>query len=287
MFTDGDKITENDYGTIYNFFNEHFGKVRGCLIDNEPWVVGRDVAKALGYGDVNQAIRKHVDIEDKRGRRIDAPSGGGLQTAIFINEAGVYSLIFSSKLKSAKKFRKWVFKEVLPAIRSTGTYVDPNHYLIRRLCTDIRKYETSAIARLMRYGEVNGIELTEEHKNRIYAEITSYVNKVCGIPKGKRDFVNTVELINCIGCEARVAAIIDRGIEQKCSFYNILDCCYAFVSEYIMTCKHVIWHTSRKPFSVYLDEKDEFVSLTTKPNKLILSLNGVDHNIRTTTSLAG
>lgn len=102
---------------LFNFENH---EVKSLLINSEPWFVGKDVAETLGYTDTNQAIRKHVDDEDKLSRRFDG-SGQGREMVI-INESGLYSLVLSSKLPSAKKFKRWVTSEVLPALRKTGQY---------------------------------------------------------------------------------------------------------------------------------------------------------------------
>lgn len=106
------------------FSNEEFGKVRVLSIDNEPWFVGRDVAEVLGYSNTRDAISKHVDEEDKGVAKCDTPSGA--QQMTIINESGMYSLILSSKLSNAKKFKRWVTSEVLPAIRKTGSYNLPD-----------------------------------------------------------------------------------------------------------------------------------------------------------------
>lgn len=106
------------------FSNEEFGKVRVLNIDNEPWFVGRDVAEVLGYSNTRDAISKHVDEEDKGVAKCDTPSGA--QQMTIINESGMYSLILSSKLPNAKKFKRWVTSEVLPAIRKTGSYNLPD-----------------------------------------------------------------------------------------------------------------------------------------------------------------
>ena len=106
------------------FSNEEFGKVRVLSIDNEPWFVGRDVAEVLGYSNTRDAISKHVDEEDKGVAKCDTPSGA--QQMTIINESGMYSLILSSKLPNAKKFKRWVTSEVLPAIRKTGSYNLPD-----------------------------------------------------------------------------------------------------------------------------------------------------------------
>lgn len=102
---------------LFNFENH---EVKSLLINSEPWFVGKDMAETLGYTDTNQAIRKHVDDEDKLSRRFDG-SGQGREMVI-INESGLYSLVLSSKLPTAKKFKRWVTSEVLPALRKTGQY---------------------------------------------------------------------------------------------------------------------------------------------------------------------
>lgn len=102
------------------FNSDEFGEIRTVTIDNEPWFVGKDVALALGYERTADAIRQHVETEDKGVGEIQTP--GGTQNMTIINESGLYALIFGSKLESAKRFKRWVTSEVLPAIRRTGTY---------------------------------------------------------------------------------------------------------------------------------------------------------------------
>lgn len=105
---------------IQIFNNPEFGEIRTVVIGNEPWFVGKDVAAALGYADTAKAIKTHIDGEDKGVGEIPTPKGK--QPATIINESGLYSLIFGSKLESAKKFKRWVTSEVLPSIRKTGAY---------------------------------------------------------------------------------------------------------------------------------------------------------------------
>ena len=102
------------------FKNEEFGEVRTVLIDNEPYFVGKDVAKILGYSNPRKALLDHVDNEDKGVTKCDTL--GGMQELTVINESGLYSLILSSKLPNAKKFKHWVTSEVLPAVRKHGMY---------------------------------------------------------------------------------------------------------------------------------------------------------------------
>ena len=103
------------------FKNPEFGAIRAVEIDGEPWLVGKDVALALGYKNPQEAIRNHVDTEDKGVSEILTP--GGMQKLPVINESGLYSLVLSSKLPTAKQFRRWVTSEVLPSIRKHGAYI--------------------------------------------------------------------------------------------------------------------------------------------------------------------
>lgn len=112
-----DNIPDEDFST---YAKEEFGKVRGTLIDGEPWLVGKDVATILGYSNTRDAIWRHVDRDDKNLIMHDSPSGS--QRFVVINESGFYSLIFGSHLKSAKRFKHWITSEVIPSIRKHGAY---------------------------------------------------------------------------------------------------------------------------------------------------------------------
>ena len=102
------------------FYNPEFGQVRTVEIDGTPWLVGKDVAVALGYKNPQRAIRDHVEDEDKGMTKTVTPSGE--QEMLIINESGLYSLILSSKMPKAKAFKRWVTGEVLPALRKNGVY---------------------------------------------------------------------------------------------------------------------------------------------------------------------
>lgn len=137
------------------FQNEEFGNVRSLVIDGEPWLVGKDVAVALGYANASKAIINHVDKEDKIMQMVAHSQNGKVvktQTS-FINESGVYSLIFGSKLPSAKKFKHWVTSEVLPTLRKTGKY-------------EIPKDPMSAL-KLMFEAQTQTNEKVEKHDQRI------------------------------------------------------------------------------------------------------------------------
>ena len=105
------------------FEHDSFGKIRTVSVADEPWFVGKDVAAALEYKDTSDAIKKHVDMEDKGGG--DLPTPGGTQKVYLINESGLYSLVMSSKLPTARVFKRWVTSEVLPSIRKTGRHRVP------------------------------------------------------------------------------------------------------------------------------------------------------------------
>lgn len=120
---------------IYNDQN-----IRVVSVEGEPWFVGKDVAKVLGYKDTVNALKSHVDEEDKGGWRITTPFGE--QEMTIINESGLYSLILSSKLPGAKEFKRWVTHEVLPSIRKTGSYaMQPQSYpeALRALADEVEK----------------------------------------------------------------------------------------------------------------------------------------------------
>ncbi|HDH6008041.1 TPA: phage antirepressor, partial [Staphylococcus aureus] len=105
-------------------FNFEELPVRTLTVDGEPYFVGNDVAQILGYEDYRGAINKKVDTEDKLRSQID--HAGQKRSVTLINESGLYSLIFSSKLESAKRFKRWVTSDVLPAIRKHGIYATDN-----------------------------------------------------------------------------------------------------------------------------------------------------------------
>jgi len=102
------------------FDSTEFGQLRTLVIDGNPWAVGKDAAKALGYSNTRKALKDHVDTEDKVVTKRDSP--GGVQNTTIINESGLYALILSSKLPSAKRFKRWITSEVLPALRKAGSY---------------------------------------------------------------------------------------------------------------------------------------------------------------------
>lgn len=109
---------------LTEFYNEEFGKIRAMEVDGEPVFVGKDVAASLGYSNPSKAVMMHVDAEDKFKMmlRADSQNGNVVTETTMINESGLYSLIMSSKMPGAKKFKRWVTSVVLPSIRKHGMY---------------------------------------------------------------------------------------------------------------------------------------------------------------------
>lgn len=131
------------------FENPEFGAVRTVEVDGEPWLVGKDVATALGYSNTKDALSTHVDDEDKRqGDGVTIrDSIGREQHPTIINESGLYALVLRSKLPTARKFRRWVTSEVLPSVRKHGAYLTEetleqailNPDIMIRLCTTLKE----------------------------------------------------------------------------------------------------------------------------------------------------
>lgn len=174
------------------FENNEFGKVRTVILNDEPWFVGKDVAEILGYSNTNKAIQVHVDDEDKFIRSSRGTEMGklfislkemqeklGRQDNWFISESGVYSLIFGSKLPTAKKFKRWVTSEVLPSIRKHGAYMTEDTIkkviaepdFIIQIATELKK---------------------EKEQNKQLAATCSQQQQMIGELKPKADYVDRI-----------------------------------------------------------------------------------------------
>lgn len=118
-------VQQSQYANGLQIFNNvEFGNVRVVQIEGEPWFVGKDIAGCLGYQNISRDINRHVDDEDRVTEMLPQYQNGTMVSkTILINESGLYSLIMSSKLPSAKRFKRWVTAEVLPQIRKTGGYI--------------------------------------------------------------------------------------------------------------------------------------------------------------------
>ena len=169
---------------IQIFNNPEFGEVRTVVIDDEPWFVGKDVATALGYTNPQRAIRDHVDDEDKGVTEMVTP--GGTQKVPIINESGLYSLVLSSKLPTAKKFKRWVTSEILPAIRKTGGYQKPLSQL---------EILQGSINQLVEQNKrLSRVEMKQEEQDRQMSHINTSIEVLNGVcTEGtKRDRLNAM-----------------------------------------------------------------------------------------------
>jgi len=145
-----------------NLVHPEFGELRTVEIDGEPWFVGKDVAAALGYKKPENAIANHVSDEDKTSTLIQGSGSNYKSKATIINESGLYSLILSSKLPSAKEFKHWVTSEVLPSIRKNGAY--------------IRNQENMTPAEIVARGLIAAQKIIEERDKEI-----ALLNGRCGL----------------------------------------------------------------------------------------------------------
>lgn len=154
------------------FKNEEFGEIRTITINNEPWFVGKDITNIHGYQNGSREINRHVDEDDRGGTEMVAPSG--VQKTTIINESGLYSLILSSKLPTAKKFKHWVTSEVLPTIRKTGTYTKP----VDNRPTEVILSEALLIAKDTMEKQTQAIAELEDRNGRLDRKIEEDAPKV-------------------------------------------------------------------------------------------------------------
>ena len=202
------------------FENPEFGSIRTLTIDDEVWFVGKDVAAALGYSDTSDALKKHVDPEDKLTRRF-ADSGQNREMYI-INESGLYSLVLSSKLPTARKFRRWVTSEVLPSIRKTGGYIagqkelSPAELMAKALkvANDVLAERDARIAKL----DAENIQLLAENEaqRQVIADFEPVKQYVDTILQSK-DAVTTTQIAADYGMSAKELnrILFQEGVQHK------------------------------------------------------------------------
>lgn len=175
-------------------FNYEDKRVRTQIINDEPWFVGKDVAVILGYQNPRDALNKHVDYEDKGVAKCDTL--GGSQDLTIINESGLYSLIFSSKLEGAKKFKKWVTSEVLPSIRKYGMYA--TNEKLKDMEIKINELQNSSpISKLIKEIQQANINLTCAEVQSSVRESLNSVTTTTTVrlyPERKRKVINIFEL---------------------------------------------------------------------------------------------
>ncbi|WP_291653954.1 BRO family protein [Clostridium sp.] len=162
---------------IQIFKNEEFGNIRGLQIDGDSWLVGKDATIALGYSNFSDALKRHVDEEDKKKIAFHDYPELGNKGAVLINESGLYSLILRSDMPKAKQFKRWVTSEVLPSIRKTGSY-QSQQQLINGLNETIEQMQET----IEEYKSMCKITCS---KKRNY---TDYIKKALGINKANKEF---------------------------------------------------------------------------------------------------
>lgn len=207
-----DGVTNDDSTKMTVFNNSEFGNIRVMKIDGEPWMVGKDVATALGYAKPENAIATHVDDEDKTTTLIQGTGSNYKTTVVLINESGLYSLAFTSKLSGAKKFRRWVTGTVLPTIRKTGGYIMGEE----NMTSDELK---EAAARVL------GAKLNEKIRQE-QMDATSFVEFAC---EGKPVSWNPAQLMECLLWRYAGASC---GDNIKKARYDL----YATLNEYCGIC---------------------------------------------------
>lgn len=210
------------------FENEEFGQVRTIIIDNEPYFVGKDVADILGYADPNKALAMHVDEEDKLNDKTALSLGqrGGW----FINESGLYSLILSSKMPNAKKFKRWVTSEVLPSIRKHGVYATDN------VIDDILNNPDFGIELLTKLKEERAARVEAEKKNAIL----THVNKTYTMTEIAKE-------LNLKSATELNKILADKHIQYKVNntwvFYSdYSNLGYEDIKQEVLDNGHVIYH---------------------------------------------
>lgn len=166
------------------FNNEQFGQVRVVMIENENWLVGKDVAEALGYKNISDALKQHVDEEDKKKIVYSDYPQFGNKGAILINESGFYSLVLGSKLPSAKAFKRWVASEVLPQIRQTGGYIpvsesdDENMIMARALMIAQNTLNKKDELLKAQEKQINMLEQDLSDKNKFIKQLSASENSL-------------------------------------------------------------------------------------------------------------
>lgn len=225
---------------ITTFNNEEFGNVRTLTIDGDPWFVGKDIAECLGYSNTKDALRKHVDSEDKiMGSQNATPSItdnlGRKQFPTFINESGVYSLILGSKLESAKKFKRWVTSEVLPSLRKTGTYTvvtaqpSVTSSIIVQPTSDIELPKATNTWYLKNRKRIRELcDLMDIERRTLYHLILTEIGKTIDIEQSKsiytRDHGFPPEFImDVVGYFTKMQEIADEYLDRLLEKYESLD----------------------------------------------------------------
>lgn len=210
------------------FRNAEIGSVRVVMVNKKPYFVARDVAEILGYNNPRDAISKHVDEEDKDVAKCDTP--GGAQDLTVINESGLYSLILSSKLPSAKRFKKWVTSEVLPSIHKHGLYATDN------VIDNILNNPDFGIELLTKLKEERAARVEAERKNAILM----HVNKTYTVTEIAKELgLRSATQLNRILAEKKIQYQVN-GTWVMYSRYSNLG--YEEIKQEVLDSGRVIYH---------------------------------------------
>mgnify|MGYP000016950287 len=190
---------------IQVFSNAELGEVRTTVIDGEVMFVGKDVAEILGYADPNKAIAMHVDADDKLNDKLS--SSWGQRGGWLINESGLYSLILSSKMPNAKKFKRWVTAEVLPAIRKHGVYavdeVLQNPDVLIQALTELKK-EREEKEKLKETVAVQNQQITEMTPKAGYYDVVLNCKDVISTTEIAKDYGWSAKKMNAYLHEKKI-----------------------------------------------------------------------------------
>lgn len=208
---------------IQIFNNEQFGQVRVITKDGEPLFVAKDITDILGYSNTSDAIKKHVDDEEKDIAKCDTL--GGSQNLLCVNESGLYSLVFGSKLPTAKKFKKWVTSDVLPSIRKHGMYATDelinNPDLLIAAATKIKEERAARLE-----AEKQRDKLI--HQNKLYT--TSEIAKELGLKSANK--------LNQLLAEKKIQY---KQNKTWLLYSKYADCGYVSIKQDILDSGHIIY----------------------------------------------
>lgn len=230
------------------FENQEFGSVRTVVIDDEPWFVGKDVALILGYQNCSKALTDHVDEEDKLNNK--SLSSLGQRGGWIINESGLYSLILSSKLPTAKKFKHWVTSEVLPSIRKHGIYATDD------VIDNILNNPDFGIKLLTQLKEERQARLEAEKKNAILMHT-------------KKTYTCT-EIAKELGFKSAIALnkdLCDKGIQYKVNNTYVLYSDYSDIG--LVSIKQQILDSGKEVYNRHFTQygREFLLNLYDKNNK--------------------
>lgn len=212
------------------FKSEKFGEIRTVAINEEAWFVGKDVAVILGYSNPRDAISKHVDDEDRCDGVAIRDSIGREQFPVLINESGLYSLILSSKMPNAKKFKRWVTSEVLPSIRKHGIYATD------KVIDDILNNPDFGIELLTKLKEERAARVEAERRNAILM----HVNKTYTVTEIAKELgLKSAIQLNKILAEKKIQYQVN-GTWVMYSRYSDLG--YEEIKQEVLDSGRVIYH---------------------------------------------